>query len=64
MSDLRRRNAGGLPWECYGYCMDTAGGKNKENAELRLERIIIYLKMKIAGNRSVQKIKRVQLWRH
>ena len=32
--------------------------------ELRLERIIIYLKMKIAGNRSVQKIKRVQLWRH
>ena len=25
---------------------------------------IIYLKMKIAGNRSVQKIKRVQLWRH
>ena len=37
---------------------------NRENAELRLERIIIYLKMKIAGNRSVQKIKRVQLWRH
>ena len=36
----------------------------RENAELRLERIIIYLKMKIAGNRSVQKIKRVQLWRH
>ena len=25
---------------------------------------IVYLKMKIAGNRSVQKIKRVQLWRH
>lgn len=64
---------------------------NRENAELRLERIcalqrgewtacrairrlprqtwnlfqvLIYLKMKIAGNRSVQKIKRVQLWRH
>ena len=26
--------------------------------------VLIYLKMKIAGNRSVQKIKRVQLWRH
>ena len=25
---------------------------------------IIYLKMKIAGSHSVQKIKRVQLWRH
>ena len=42
MSDLRRRNAGGLPWECYGYCMDTAGGKikkprNTKGAEL-LER--------------------------
>ena len=37
---------------------------NRENAELRLERIIIYLKMKIAGSRSVQKIKKVQLWRH
>ena len=35
-----------------------------KKAELRLERIIIYLKMKIAGSRSVQKIKRAQLWRH
>ena len=26
-------NAGGLPWECYGYCMDTAAGKNKEATE-------------------------------
>ena len=37
---------------------------HRENAELRLERIIIYLKMKIVGSHSVQKIKRVQLWRH
>jgi hypothetical protein len=29
-----------------------------------LERIIIYLKMKTAGNHSVHKIKRAQLWRH
>ena len=29
-----------------------------------LFQVLIYLKMKIAGNRSVQKIKRVQLWRH
>ena len=30
----------------------------------KLFQVLIYLKMKIAGNRSVQKIKRVQLWRH
>jgi len=26
--------------------------------------VIIYQKMKIVGNHSVQKIKKVQLWRH
>ena len=31
---------------------------------VRLERIIIYLKMKTVGSHSVQKIKRAQLWRH
>ena len=36
----------------------------KRKCGIELERIIIYLKMKIAGNRSVQKIKRVQLWRY
>ena len=36
----------------------------KKNVELRLERIIIYLKMKIVGNHSVRKIKREQLWRY
>ena len=42
MSDLRRRNAGGLPWERSRDCMDTADGKikpprNTKGAE-RLER--------------------------
>ena len=32
--------------------------------ETQVGRIIIYLKMKIVGSHSVQKIKRVQLWRH
>ena len=36
----------------------------RENVELRLKRIIIYLKMKTVGNHSVRKIKREQLWRH
>ena len=36
----------------------------KRKCGIELERIIIYLKMKIAGKRSVQKIKRVQLRRH
>ena len=44
-------------------------GKNLRVATRRMDCLqgnstLIYLKMKIAGNRSVQKIKKVQLWRH
>ena len=36
----------------------------KRKGGIEVERIIIYLKMKIVGNHSARKIKREQLWRH